>query len=417
MCGIAGILDLNGSREINRDALNRMAAALVHRGPDGDGVFSAPGIGLAHQRLAIIDIAGGAQPFKAQARDCVLSFNGEIYNYQELAHELASKGLIPRTRSDTEILAEGLARTGTDFIDQLRGMFALSFWEPDKRRLTLARDRLGERPLYYAQTRDGFLLFASEIRAILASGMIKNPRLDQEAIADYFFYGYVPDPKTIYQDIHKLPPAHILTAGPGLDVKIKRYWQPVFAVNGSLNFSDAADLLRDQIDNAVSAQMISDAPLGAFLSGGADSAGVVASMHQSRDSIVACTIGFDEASHDERNYARQIASKFGAEHHELVAELDAIALIDDVAIAFGEPFADSSALPSYLLAKLARNHVTVALTGDGGDELFAGYRRYPFFSQRGKSTKCCPPCHSQNLIRSCRCHLPKARSGTTSTTV
>lgn len=390
MCGIAGILDLNGTREINRDALNRMAAAIVHRGPDGEGFFTAPGIGLAHQRLAIIDIDGGAQPFKTQARDCVLSFNGEIYNYENLADELTSKGLIPRTRSDTEILAEGLARNGTGFIDQLRGMFALSFWEPDTCRLTLARDRLGERPLYYTQTNDGFLLFASEIRAILASGLIKKRHLNQEAIADYFFYGYVPDPKTIFQDIHKLPPAHILTAGPGMDVQLTRFWQPVFAANNALNFSDASELLLEEIDNAVSAQMISDAPLGAFLSGGADSAGVVASMHQKGENIVACTVGFDEASHDERPFARQIATKFNAEHHELVAELNATALIDDVALAFGEPFADSSALPSFLLAKLARNHVTVALTGDGGDELFAGYRRYPFFLNEEKARSVVP---------------------------
>ena len=257
-------------------------------------------------------------------------------------------------------------------------MFALSFWDPDAQRLTLARDRLGERPLYYSKTRDGFLLFASEIGALLASGLVKRRVFNKQAIADYFYYGYIPDPKTIFEDIHKLPPAHILTAGPSTDIQVRRYWQPVFAVNDSLKFSDAANLLVDEIDNAVSAQMISDAPLGAFLSGGADSAGVLASMHQERDNIIACTVGFDAASHDERADARQIASKFNAEHYELLAELDATALIDDVALAFGEPFADSSALPSYLLAKLARKHVTVALTGDGGDELFAGYRRYPF---------------------------------------
>ncbi len=191
-------------------------------------------------------------------------------------------------------------------------------------------------------------------------------------------------------DIHKLPPAHILTARPGAEIQLKRYWQPVFAANQSLTFKDAAALLREEIDNAVSAQMISDAPLGTFLSGGADSSGVIASMHEERDNIVACTVGFDEASHDERPHARQIAAKFNAEHHEMVAELNATALIDDVALAFGEPFADSSALPSYLLAKLAREHVTVALSGDGGDELFAGYRRYPFFLNEEKARKMVP---------------------------
>ena len=389
MCGIAGIVDLNASRDIDRAALKRMTKALAHRGPDGEGYFTAPGIGFGHQRLAIIDIDGGAQPFQTQARDCILSFNGEIYNYQALARDLKAKGLTPRTRSDTEILAEGLARDGVSFIDQLRGMFAFSFWEPDKRRLTLARDRLGERPLYCAQTDDGFLLFASEIRALLASGAVSR-EINTQAVADYFFYGYVPDPKTIYRGIYKLPPAHILTTEPGEGVSMKRYWRPVFAASDTMSLHGAARMLLEQIDSTVSAQMISDAPLGAFLSGGADSAGIIASMHAERDNIVACTIGFDDADHDERTHAREISAKFNVEHHELVAELDAMALIDEVAVALGEPFADSSALPSFLLAKLARKHVTVALTGDGGDELFAGYRRYPFFLAEEKTRRLAP---------------------------
>ncbi|MEO1242123.1 MAG: asparagine synthase (glutamine-hydrolyzing) [Pseudomonadota bacterium] len=390
MCGIAGIVDLKASREIDRAALERMTKALAHRGPDGEGYFTAPGVGFGHQRLAIIDIDGGAQPFHSKTRDCVLSFNGEIYNYRTLANNLSSCGFSARTQSDTEILAEGLARKGADFVHSLRGMFAFSFWESDKSRLTLARDRLGERPLYYAETDDGFLLFASEIGALLASRRL-NREINPQAVADYFFYGYVPDPKTIYRGIHKLPPAHILTAEPGQAIQLERYWRPVFAAGDTMSFHGAARILLEEIDEAVCAQMISDAPLGAFLSGGADSAGIVSAMQSANGDLITCTIGFDEASHDERSFARQIADKFDTNHHEYIADLDAMALIDDVASACGEPFADSSALPGYLLAQHARQHVKAALSGDGGDELFAGYRRYPFFLAEEQARRVAPP--------------------------
>ena len=376
MCGIAGMVDLNGAREIDRDALRRMTDALAHRGPDGEGFFVAPGVGFGHRRLAIIDRDGGAQPFHSQTRACVLSYNGEIYNFRALAAKLDQVSF--KTRSDTELLAEGLALKGVRYLDELRGMFAFAFWDPDVRRLTLARDRLGERPLYYTTTNDGFLLFASELGALLASNLIET-NIDPQAVADYFFYGYIPDPKTIYRGVYKLPPAHILIAEPGRELRLERYWRPVFANGSALTFEDSADILRKLVDDAVNAQMISDVPLGAFLSGGVDSASIVSAMAQTHDKIATCTIGFDEATHDERDAARDIAQKFGAVHREGVAHLDAIALIDQIAASFGEPFADASALPSYLVAQIARQHVTVALSGDGGDEIFAGYRRYPFF--------------------------------------
>ncbi len=377
MCGIAGIVDLKAAREIDRDALQRMTAALAHRGPDDEAYFIAPGVGFGHRRLAVIDRAGGAQPFHAQTRGCVLSFNGEIYNFQALAARLGHK--VPlKTRSDTEVLAEGLALGGAQFIHELRGMFAISFWEPDKNRLTLIRDRLGERPLYYAETDDGFLVFASEMGALVRSGLIQTS-LDPRAVADYAFYGYIPDPKTIYRGVFKLPPAHMLTLTRGRGPELVRYWRPVFANGAAPSFENAADDLRRKLDDAVRLQMISDAPLGAFLSGGVDSASILSSMAQSGNPLIACTVGFDEASHDERDAARAIAAKFGATHHESVATCDASALIDKVATSFGEPFADSSALPAFLVAQMTRRHVTVALTGDGGDEVFAGYRRYPFF--------------------------------------
>ena len=378
MCGIAGIFDLNGRRDVDRRALKRMSAALIHRGPDDNGDFFAPGIGLAHRRLAIIDFSGGVQPFHAQDNGGVLSFNGEIYNYLELAREFSQSGVSLRTRSDTEVLAEGWARVGGDYVHKLRGMFAISFWDPQTEQLTLARDRLGERPLYYAQTEDGFLIFASEISALVASDMFET-ELNSEAVADYFYYGYVPDPKTIYKGVQKLPPATILTAERERSIRIQRYWRPVFAESRNLNFNDASDALLEKVDRAVRAQMISDAPLGAYLSGGVDSSGIVASMHETGGELITCTVGFEETSHDERRYANEIADKFGSTHHEYVAQISAASLIDDIAAAYGEPFADTSALPSFIVAKLAREHVKVALSGDGGDELFAGYRRYRFY--------------------------------------
>lgn len=377
MCGIAGIVDLNGVRDIDRGALVRMTRALAHRGPDGEDFFFAPGVGFGHRRLAIIDREGGAQPFRAQTGGAVLTYNGEIYNYEHLARAMRSQ-LALKTRSDTEVLAEGLARKGTAFLHELRGMFALGLWEPGPRRLTLARDRLGERPLYYAQTSDGFLIFASEIAALVASGLIEvSP--DPRAIADYFFYGFVPDPKSILRGISKLPPGHFLIAEHGRALRLERYWRPIFANGSALRYEDAADMLRDKADKAVAAQLISDVPIGAFLSGGVDSASVVSAMAQSAGEVNTFTIGFDDAAHDERAAARMISEKFGTRHAEHHAAGDSVALIDRVAAAMGEPFADASALPSYQVAEIARQHVTVALSGDGGDEIFAGYRRYPFF--------------------------------------
>lgn len=378
MCGLAGIVDLRGDRTIDPDAVARMTAALAHRGPDGEGVFAARGVRFGHRRLAIIDKDGGAQPFHAQDGAGVLVFNGEIYNYQALARRLEARGTPMRTRSDTEVLAEGLAREGADFIHELRGAFAFAYWNGAEKTLLLARDRLGEKPLYYAETGDGFLLFASEIGALVASGMIAR-EIDPEALADYFYYGYVPDPKTIYDGVRKLPPGHRLRARRSGRIVLERYWRPVFAPSPALSFEDASDDLRDRLDEAVRLQMVADAPLGAFLSGGVDSSGVVAAMAQNGTRPVTCTVGFDDVDYDESAAARIIAERFATTHQEMTAHLDAAALIDDVARGFGEPFADVSALPAFLAAKLASGHVAAALSGDGGDEIFAGYRRYPFF--------------------------------------
>ncbi len=388
MCGIAGIFDQKGERDVDRDALKRMAEAIAHRGPDGEGFYYDKGVGFAHRRLAIIDKAGGAQPFIAQ-RGGALNYNGEIYNYSELGRRLEREGVALKTRSDTEVLAEGLAARGPDFIQTLRGMFAFAFWNADAKSLLLARDRLGEKPLYYAETEDGFLLFASEIGALRASGVVSSD-FNVEAVADYFFYGYTPDPKSIYADIKKLPPGHMMTVRRNREIELSRYWRPSFTADRGFNFNDACEILRHKLGDAVKSQLVSDVPLGAFLSGGVDSAGIVASMAEAGADLVACTVGFEESTHDERAGAREIAQKFGADHHEFVAAIDADDLIDKVAITYGEPFADSSALPSYIVSELARRHVTVALSGDGGDELFAGYRRYPFFLNEEKLRSLAP---------------------------
>lgn len=389
MCGVAGIVDLQRARAIDLRALQTMTNALTHRGPDGAGVFTGPGVGLGHRRLAIIDIDGGAQPFETQNGAGALTYNGEIYNYRELGAQLRQSGVALHTQSDTEVLAEGFALYGPAFIDRLRGMFAFGYWDARSNTLTLARDRLGEKPLYYAETSDGFLVFASEISSIAASGLVALD-LDPEAVADYFLYGFVPDPKSIFQKIRKLAPGSILTARRGAPSRIERYWRPQFSSPGADDMQKAQEELLSRLDDAVQAEMIADVPLGAFLSGGVDSSAIVSAMASSGARIRTCSIGFDESTYDEREYARLVARRFGAEHFEEAASINATTMIDELAKVFGEPFADPSALPTYLVAKLARQHVKVALSGDGGDEIFAGYRRYPFFVKEERVRRLAP---------------------------
>ncbi|MEL7489545.1 MAG: asparagine synthase (glutamine-hydrolyzing) [Pseudomonadota bacterium] len=389
MCGIAGIFDLKGERNVDRRALQRMTDALAHRGPDGEGFFTAPGISFGHRRLAIIDIEGGDQPFHSASGNSTIIFNGEIYNFQGLAKELTARGAALRTRSDTEVLVEGLDRMGAEFVSDLRAMFAFAWWNAHTKTLTLARDRLGERPLYYAETKDGFLLFASEITAIAASGLIELGHCPR-AMMDYFHFGYVPDPKSIYRGVKKLPPGSMITVRRGHDPALSRYWAPAFTTGQPDDFDGAGEELLQILDEAVRLQMISDVPLGAFLSGGVDSSAVVASMAQHANAIMSCAIGFNEASHDERRFARAVAAQYKTDHREEVTTIDAAQDIPAVAAAFGEPFADASALPTFAVCRLARRHVTVALSGDGGDEVFAGYRRYPFFLAEERARSLAP---------------------------
>ncbi len=388
MCGIAGIVDLKAAREINPAQLKAMTDAIAHRGPDGEGAVIEPGLAIGHRRLSIIDRDGGAQPFETADANGVLSFNGEIYNFGALRAQ--SPGRAYRTRSDTEVLAEGLNADGADFIHSLRGMFAFAYWDRNTRELLLVRDRLGEKPLYYALTDDGFLVFASEIGALLASGLVEDA-LDEEAIADYFLYGYVPEPKTIYRGVAKLRPGELLAATRGGSPRLTRYWRASHAfADPAPPFGAAADELATRLDGAVRAQLVSDVPLGAFLSGGVDSSAIAASMALQGQRAQVCTVGFDIAAADERVYARQVAERYGLDQTEEVMSLDATALIPRIARAYGEPFADSSALPTYRVCEAARRMVTVALSGDGGDEAFVGYRRYPMFAAEARARDAIP---------------------------
>jgi asparagine synthase (glutamine-hydrolysing) len=389
MCGIAGIIDLRGSREINRAALKRMTDALAHRGPDGEGFFVEDGIGLGHRRLAIIDLAGGAQPMKTASGGGVLSFNGEIYNYHDLARELGDKGVLLRTDSDAEVLVEGLHRDGRPFLEKLRGMYAFAYWNRATRTLTLARDRFGEKPLYYCETPEGFLLFASEIGALRAARLMNFDHAP-DAIADYFLYGYVPEPKSIYRQVRRLEPGSFLTAGPGRRASTHRYWRPGFAPDTSMDFKTAQGELLDLLDDAVDAQRMSDVPLGAFLSGGVDSSAIVSSMALKGGEVRTCTIGFDDERADERAMARLTAKRYNTEHTEDMATAKVTDLIDRIAGVYGEPFGDPSAIPTYLVCGAARRHVTVALSGDGADEIFGGYRRYRLYAAEDRWRRALP---------------------------
>lgn len=379
MCGLVGIMDLRGERPIDPERLAAMSARIAHRGPDGAGCHVEPGLGLAHRRLAIIDLAGGAQPMANEAGTVRTVFNGEIYNFPELMADLTARGHRFATRCDTEVIVHGWAEWGENALERLRGMFAFALWDADRRQLVLARDRIGEKPLYYMVTGGGELVFASEIAGVLAA-LPETPPLDAQAVEDYFAFGYVPDPKSIFRGIRKLPPGGLLVARRGAgDPVERRYWDVPIGAAPAACAGNLEEELRERLDAATRMRMIADVPLGAFLSGGVDSGGVVAMMAgASARPVITCSIAFREAAFDESRYAAMVASRYGTEHHRMTVGIDAGGLIDRLAGVYGEPFADSSALPTYLVSELARRHVTVALTGDGGDESFAGYRRHAF---------------------------------------
>lgn len=378
MCGVTGIIDLSGKRDINRELLREMNDRQVHRGPDGSGYHFEPGVGLGHRRLSIIDLEGGAQPIFNEDGSVAVTFNGEIYDFADLVMELKSAGHTFRTHCDTEVIVHAWEEWGENCLDHLHGMFAFAIWDRNRETVFIARDRFGKKPLYYSVLKNDQLVFASELKALMVHPLIGRD-IDPTAVEDYMTFGYVPDPKTIFKSIHKLPPGYFLKIRRGdSNISPRRYWDVSFAVN--TDYDDENQICEDLNEKFVAAtkrRMISDVPLGAFLSGGVDSSAVVSAMAEISDEPVnTCSISFGDPAFNEARHAQQVADTLQANHHVEQVDADDFALVDKIPEIYDEPFADSSAIPTYRVCELARKHVTVALSGDGGDEIFAGYRRH-----------------------------------------
>ena len=379
MCGLTGIFDTTGSgRPIDESLLRRMNDSLSHRGPDDDGLFTAPGVGLGHRRLSIIDLStAGRQPMFDGDETVGVVYNGEIYNFQELRAELEACGHRFRTNTDTEVIVYGWKEWGARCVERFRGMFAFAVWDARRRSLFMARDRFGIKPLYYARLDDGQLIFASEMKALLLHPQLRR-EIDPLALEEYFALGYVADPRSILKQVKKLPAAHHLTVDIGQAFPApERYWDVDFSRERQQSLAAAEEELLERMAEAVRVRMVADVPVGAFLSGGVDSSGVVAMMAQaSPNPVETCSISFGDPAFNEAAFARQVAEHLQTNHHEHQVDPNEFSLIDRLALTYDEPYADSSALPTYRVCELARRHVTVALSGDGGDEVFAGYRRH-----------------------------------------
>lgn len=379
MCGIAGIVHTEGFKPVDPDRIRRMCNAIAHRGPDGEGVWTAPGVGLGHRRLSIIDLAGSPQPMLAGEGDAVIVFNGEIYNYKELRRELQALGAQFRTDGDTEVILQAWRHWGTACLPRLHGMFAFALHDLRQRTTLLARDRLGVKPLFTARLADGAVIFGSELKALLTYPSLRR-EIDPLAVEDYLAWGYVPEHRSILRGVEKLPAGHyqLLRADAPVPPPVQ-WWDVSFADREAGSADDLGAHLLHHMREAVTSRMVSDVPLGAFLSGGVDSSSVVALMAEaSSNPVKTCSIGFDVAALDETAYADRIAAQFGTDHSRRTVSPGDFALVDRLAGMFDEPFADASALPTFRVCELAREHVTVALSGDGADEAFAGYRRQVF---------------------------------------
>lgn len=375
MCGIAGRFNYVTGAPVSAPIVQGMCDLLAHRGPDGDGVWVDGPVGFGHRRLAIIDLSpAGRQPMSTPDGHITITFNGEIYNFLELRRQLETAGHRFQTRTDTEVILAAYREWDVHCVSRLRGMFALAIWDAPLRRLFVARDRVGKKPLHYFLDRNG-IAFASEQKAFLADPSFA-PAPNLEAISAYLSYQYVPSPLSAFEGVHKLPPAHYLTIQNGR-LQTTRYWKLSYAQKRSIDEAEACEELLDRLREAVRLRMISDVPLGAFLSGGIDSSTIVALMAGLSDvPVKTFSIGFEEQAFNELPYARQVATRYGTDHHEFIVRPDAREIFPRLVWHYNEPYADSSAIPTYYLSELARRHVTVALNGDAGDENFAGYRRY-----------------------------------------
>ena len=377
MCGITGIFDTRGRRDIDRAVLTRMNESQHHRGPVEGDVHVEPGVGLGHRRLSIIDLATGQQPLYNEDQSVCVVFNGEIYNYLELIPELQALGHIFHTRSDTEVIVHAWEAWGEECVKRFRGMFAFALWDRNRECLFLARDRLGVKPLHYALLNDGTLLFGSELKSMLAHGGLPKD-IDPLAVEEYFALGYVAEPRCIFKQARKLPPACTLLVKRGQALREPReYWDVRFTLDRRIGEAEAFEELTARLNESIRLRLMSEVPLGAFLSGGVDSSAVVALMAGlNSDPVNTCSIAFSDPAYNEAEFARQVAERYKTNHFVDTVESDDFDLIDTLARLYDEPYADSSAIPTYRVCQLARKHVTVALSGDGGDESFGGYRRY-----------------------------------------
>ena len=403
MCGICG-LSYSDNRPGDRDVLQKMNAAIMHRGPDSDGFHVAEGIGLAMRRLAIIDVKGGDQPISNEDGSIWIVYNGEIYNYPEMRAELEKRGHHFKTQSDTECVVHFYEDEGEACVKHFRGMFAFALWDAHKHRLLLARDRLGKKPIHYT-IQNGELYFCSELNGLLKA-LPYRPEMDLEAIDLYLSLQYIPEPRTVYKDIYKLPAAHTLVWENG-QAKVNCYWDYSYQPKLTGNENDLAEELRVRLREAVKIRLISEVPLGAHLSGGTDSSIIVALMAELSDAPVKTfSVGFEEEEFSELPYARAVAQKYSTDHHEFTLKYgDIPATLEKITGHFGEPFADASVIPLYHLSLLTREYVTVALNGDGGDEDFAGYQRY-WLDPLANLYLQAPSFLTQNLIPSIAHRLP-----------
>jgi asparagine synthase (glutamine-hydrolysing) len=373
MCGINGLVYHDRTRAVSPDVLKKMCDTMVHRGPDDEGFFIDGGVGLGMRRLSVIDLAGGHQPISNEDGQVWIVFNGEIYNFPQLRGELEAKGHEFATNTDTETIVHAYEEYGPDCVKKLNGMFSFAIWDQRRRRLMLARDRVGIKPLYYYSDHN-CLAFGSELKALLQCAEVPRD-LDHLALDTYLTCEYIPGPRTIFKNVHKLPPGHVLILEDG-QTTVESYWDIHYEVNAGTE-AELGQHLYDLLKDAVRMRLISDVPLGAFLSGGIDSSAIVCMMSELMDRPVQTfSIGFDDPSYNELGYARQVAQHFGADHHDLVIQPDIVDLVEGLVGFLDEPLADVSIFPTYLVSKLAREKVTVVLSGDGGDELFAGYDWY-----------------------------------------
>lgn len=412
MCGITGFISRGSDRDLkDREILlDKMCASIRYRGPDEQGTVVRDRAALGMRRLSIIDLKTGQQPIYTEDGNLAIVFNGEIYDYLQTKKELESLGHRFKTNSDTEVIVHAYEEFGPACLERLRGMFAFAIWNFRDEELFIARDRVGKKPLFYSLTKDGDFVFGSELKTLLAHGAIDR-EIDLAALDAYITFGYVPEEFCIFKNVYKLPPGHFLTYKKG-QIYTKKYWDFNYAKPTLIKTEgEYVEALREKIEDAVKVRLISEVPLGAFLSGGVDSATVVAMMSKiSETPVKTFSIGFNEDSFDELKYARVAAKQFNTEHHEFIVTPDLVDIVDDLVWHFDEPFSDSSALPTFMVSKMARKHVTVALSGDGGDELFAGYTRYVTDTQRNRFDNL-PRVVREKILRSVSAKLPHRARG------